>query len=180
VLVVHIAAGLTNTDIAIVLPLRVHAMPRIVRRARSSLCFGRDTRSRSRVQTTASAVISQLAVPSEYEPLGGGVLVDQLPTREEDYPEAERFKISFGTRDGWRAVDVAVVPNGEAAPASIAWAAYQLADAFQDEVIEMLWTPRPACPGHSHPMAARVDGPAARAWWECPTDSGQRHPLWPS
>lgn len=131
------------------------------------------------VRAIARAVIRQLATPDEYEPLAGGVLVDRLPNGEEDDPGMERFKISFGTQDGWRAVDVAVVPTGDDAPASMAWAAYQIADAFQDEVIELLWTPRPACPGHSHPMSAHVDAPAARAWWECPTDAGQRRHLWP-
>lgn len=132
------------------------------------------------VQAIAAAVISQLAAPAEYERFGGDVLVDPVPSSDEDYPGAERFKVTFGTRDGWRAVAVAVVPTGDDARASMAWAAYQIADAFQDEVIELLWAPRPACPGHSHPMAARVDGPAARAWWECPTDSAQRRPLWPA
>jgi len=53
-------------------------------------------------------------------------------------PGAERCRVSFGTRDGWRAVGIVIAPTGEyELRASMAWAAYQIADAFQDEVTEL-------------------------------------------
>lgn len=127
----------------------------------------------------AGHVLEQLAHPDEYEPSGGGLLVERFRPDDERYPGAECFKVSFGGRDGWRTVEVEVVPTSEQAMSkSMAWAAWQVADAFQDEVIELLrGDPRPPCPGHAHPMVPRIAD--TQAWWECPSQPKERRPLWP-
>jgi hypothetical protein len=137
------------------------------------------TQTVERVRALASAIIDQLAAPQEYERLGGGILVDAVASEPDDYPGAERCRVSFGNRGGWRAVDIVIMPTvGDELRANMAWAAYQIADAFQDEVTESLGIARPACPGHPHPMRARVEGD--RAWWDCPKDSDHRQPIWPA
>src|SRR5919197_2317670 len=104
----------------------------------------------------AENVLAQLARPDEYEPFGRGMLVDSfVPDEVEDrYPNSEWFKVSFGDHHGVRIVEVGVVPtNDEAMRLSLAHAAFNVAYAFQDEVIELLGgQARPACPGHRHPM----------------------------
>lgn len=134
------------------------------------------------VRQMAEGVLAQLAQPVEYEPFGGGLLVDPfVPDDVEDrYPNTEWFRVSFGDRRGWRVVEVSVVPTTQdTMRLSLANAAWQVADAFQDEVIELLGgDARPACPGHPHPMVPRVQD--AQAWWTCPRDADVRRPMWPN
>ncbi|HZC73798.1 MAG TPA: hypothetical protein VE442_24120 [Jatrophihabitans sp.] len=128
----------------------------------------------------AQHVLTQLAQPAEYEPAGGGLLVDPFVPEDARYPGGECFKVSFGTRDGGESSKSLAPATQDSMTKSMAWAAGKLADAFQDEVIELLdgGDPRPVCPGHAHPMAARVAD--SQAWWECPTEPTQRRPLWPT
>jgi hypothetical protein len=70
-----------------------------------------------------------------------------------------------------------VIAVGAGREASISWAAEQIADAFQDEVIELVHSGRPACPSHAHPMVVASD--ELSAWWQCPVNREGRLVIWP-
>jgi hypothetical protein len=53
---------------------------------------------------------------------------------------------------------------------------YQLANQWQDEVIDDLREARPVCEGHSHPLEVDID--AGLAVWICPLDATRRYPVW--
>ena len=131
--------------------------------------------ARSAVHTLAQSIVDDLADPAEYEPAGGGLLIDEV---EVDAVEDEqRFVVSFGARDGHRAVEVTVLGDRDSYTASMAWAAYAIADAFQDEVTELVRAARPNCPGHVHPMRVEISDSAT--WWVCPKDAETRRLIWP-
>ncbi|HEY2041736.1 MAG TPA: hypothetical protein VGH11_03595 [Jatrophihabitans sp.] len=129
------------------------------------------------IQALALDVLDELADEDEYLPFGGAILVDPLASDDSSDPEFARFAVSFGTRDCYRLVEVAVATDEANIGVSMTWAAHAIADAVQDEIIELVGAARPVCSGHSHPMSVRVDDNTA--WWQCPTTESTRRPIWP-
>ena len=108
--------------------------------------------------------------------------------RDVDYAEsvAEQVLARFGlSGPEWRIVDVRphdsanglIVEVGEKAPVQACFplgigraeGAWRMADQLQDRAVEEVFgAALPPCPGHQHPLSARlVDG---NALWECPAD----------
>src|SRR5438105_13193721 len=111
--------------------------------------------TRQAIQALALNVLDDLAIEDEYLPFGGGILVDQLPSDDSFDPGCDRYAVSFGTRDGQQLVEVAVATDAANFGSTMAWAAHAIADAFQDEIVELMGAARPLCSGHSHPMSVR-------------------------
>jgi hypothetical protein len=129
------------------------------------------------IPALALDVLGDLAEEDEYLPYGGGIFVDPLPSDDSSDPGCDRFAVSFDTLDGYRLVEVAVATDEATFGATMTWAAHAIADAFQDEIIELVGAARPVCSGHSHPMSVRFDDKTA--WWQCPATANQRRPIWP-
>jgi hypothetical protein len=129
------------------------------------------------IQALALNVLGDLAIEEEYLPFGGGILVDQLPSGGSFDPGCDRYAVSFGTRDGQRLVEAAVASDAANFGSTMARAAHAIADAFQDEIVELIGAARPVCADHSHPMSVRFDDKTA--WWQCPTTVKLRRPIWP-
>lgn len=57
--------------------------------------------------------------------------------------------------------------------------AMYVADELQGLVLDELHgDPRPACPGHVHPLTAGVED--GTAWWKCPVTGQRTDLIWPS
>lgn len=134
------------------------------------------------IQELAESVLAQLLHPPE---LGTrlGLLIEVSDHDEDDFdrelPDVDWFAVALSDHSFSRVVSVSIDSSSGAAVArSTASAAYELARAFQDEVIELVGAGRPACAGHAHPMGPRLSD--VEAWWACPADSSRRQPIWPA
>jgi hypothetical protein len=76
------------------------------------------------IQALTLGLIGDLIQPDEYLPLGGGILVDPLPTDDFANLACDQFVVSFGTRQGNRSVEVSVATNESNFAASMAWAGH--------------------------------------------------------